>query len=194
MPEELARQMQLAGQIQAGIDEHSPAQRADQGAQDAPAPEGAESRAAAAPTAADTLLDADDLTILITTPEALDAEIREIDLLIAELDGELTRVQIHQEEIGHKERSAARKEAEQPFRQHIAELDAERNLLSHARARYETHLYAWATGRREEKPRIEEMSERKLTVVKWTGFEAAALNETLATVLEQSVREAEAAK
>lgn len=87
------------------------------------------------------------MSITINTAEELDNEIREIDLMIAELTREQYDVEANKKEMGDKERSPEMLRALAPFKQHIAELMADRSFLSHRRTQYETVLVGAANDR-----------------------------------------------
>lgn len=170
--------------------ERSQTRRVAQDVEAANAPQGAQGDAAAPAARAQS----ERLTIDINTAEELDDEIREIDLLIAELTMEIVQVENEQVGLGNTERSLPTRTATAPFRQHIAELEAERSHLSHARTRFEAYLSAWAAGRwpETEPPRIEHApiaikSDRNLIGMKFMQQEADVMAQTLEHRLRESV-------
>ena len=118
----------------------------------------------------------------------LDDEIRTVDRLIAELARQIADVALEHQGLGHTIRSAETVAAVAPFRQHIADLEAEVSAWRHERMRHEYRLAAWSNG-------IELATEPELDIAvtdladvnaKYEDAERDARSDTLANVLSRS--------
>lgn len=131
---------------------------------------------------------------VIASAEQLDAEIKAIDLLIAELGAQVAEVTREQEALGNTVRSVKTIAATAPFRQHMAELEAERGRLSHVRTRYELTLQAYAAGRDLDAlpPLAETVTDYLDLAERFREPEREVRADTLASRLEQSAAQVNA--
>ena len=92
---------------------------------------------------------------LLTSAAMLDDQIREVDLLIAEIVAQSVEVEANLKEQGAKERGPELLRALSPFKQHLAELTAQVGAWRHERIRHEYRWAAWSGGIETEPPGLE---------------------------------------